>query len=169
MSSDLCENIPWKGEKVAIQAFNPPPPLKRWLSSGIVSPRNAPLSSLNRHTPHRIPLLFPLPLSPAWLSEPILCLSHLNVNLSNNMYCIYNIYGSYGSQSHSPHGVVPTYLTLKMSPSSLCNSWKEQPPAIVLGKMDGECFLLSLSGTKAVRKAHVGRQNCPVTVLILYS
>lgn len=58
-----------------------------------------PLSSLNTLSPHRIPLLFPLlfltpPLlpSPAWLSEPILSLSHLSVNLRKITCTVYIIY-----------------------------------------------------------------------------
>lgn len=41
------------------------------------------------------------------------------------------------SRTHLTVWYLPTYLPLKMSPSSLCNSWKERPPPTVLGKMDG--------------------------------
>lgn len=112
--SDLYENAPRKEEKRGvIQAFNPQndgPYL------GSVSPGNTPLSL----SP---PPLFPeynissqdtssTP-SPAWLSEPILSLSHLSVNLRiNNVYCIYNIYMVLMVLSHT----LPTCIALKMHP-----------------------------------------------------
>lgn len=73
--------------------------------------------------------------------------------------------------SHTPpHGVLPTYqptylptypsefnlfFIVQLTGRAVSSHW---------GKMDAEGFLLSLSGTKAVRKDDVGRWNCPVTV-----
>lgn len=64
---------------------------------------------------------------------------------------------------------LPTYLHSLNSRSSLCNSSEEHPLATILGKMDGESFLLFLCDTQPVRKDIIGRQNCPVTVFTLCS
>lgn len=93
-----------------------------------------PLSSFRTLSPHRIPLLFPLlylipPLlpSPAWLSEPILSLSHLNVNLRKITCTVYIIYIWFLWFSVTLTSWCATYLHLQNSPSSLCNSLEEQP------------------------------------------
>ena len=111
------------------------------------------LSSQDTSAPSSPPPHTPSPLpSPAWLSEPILSLSHLSVNLRKITCTVYIIYIWFLWFSVTLTSWCATYLLTYLptylhnpqtSTSSSCNSSEEQPPVVVRGKMDGKASLSS--------------------------
>lgn len=105
--------------------------------------------------------LFPLFPSPAWLSEPILSLSHLNVNLRKIMCTVYIIYMVLMVLSHT-HLMV-CYLP---TPSKLTLLIVQFIRRVASAGTGGRREFLSPSGTKTLRK---DISSCPVTVFTLLS
>lgn len=117
------KNVPQKEEKASV---NPKTLILLW---ACVSQELPSFPFPLKHSPHKIPLspllflIHPLLPSPAWLSEPILSLSHLSINLRKVTCTVYRINIWFLWFSVTLHLMVcylPTYLStyipLKIQP-----------------------------------------------------
>lgn len=164
---DLCENDPQK-KKGLSQDFSP----SKWcLLPGSVN--SSLLPSVHFSSQDTSSLSLPRPCSPSTsLSSLVVWADPQSISpqrqpQKNNVYCIYNIYilyiyGSYGSQSHSPHGVLPTFLPNPQIHLFIVQFIRRATSSHHLGN-DGDRLPLPLWPRGSLQ---IWYQNCAVTFIL---